>query len=76
MSFLRRFFTRVSPELARKMESESRRWMMQCQSCGHEVSVWDAGGIRYKARGTVRRLARCSRCNKLGMMRIYLRDDA
>ncbi len=45
--------------------------MMQCPDCGHERSVWDAGGIRYKASGTVRRLGRCPNCQQLRMLRVY-----
>ena len=76
MSLLRKLIKTVSPSLAAKVEADSRRWMMQCPSCGHEKSVWDAGGIRYKARGTVRRLGRCSNCQQLRMLRIYRSDDS
>ena len=69
---IRRFITRFFPGLAARMEQDSRKWMVQCPKCGHEISVWDAGGIRYRARGTVRRLGRCSQCQKLRMLRIYL----
>lgn len=71
---LRKLITRISPRLASRIESESRRWMMQCPACGHEVSVWDSGGIRYKASGTVWRLGRCVRCRKLRMLRVYRRE--
>ena len=43
------------------IEAESRRWVMRCP-CGHQVSVWDAGGVRFKAAGRPRRLARCPHC--------------
>jgi hypothetical protein len=75
LGLLRKLITRASPALAARMESESRTWMMQCPTCGHERSVWDAGGIRYKASGTVWRLGRCSNCQKLGMLRIYRHED-
>ena len=65
----------LSPALLAKVEAESRRWMMQCPRCGHETSVWDAGGIRYKARGPVWRLGRCAGCGRLGMLRVYLPDQ-
>lgn len=73
---LRKLINMISPELASRMEAESRKWMMQCPKCGHEVSVWDSGGIRYRASGTVWRLGRCSKCSKLRMLRIYFREDS
>ena len=72
---LRKLITRISPTLASRMEAESRKWMMQCQKCGHERSVWEAGGIRYKASGTVWRLGRCPQCLRMGMLRVYLCDE-
>lgn len=71
---LRKLIAKLSPKLAASIEAESRQWMMQCPKCGHEVSVWDGGGIRYKASGTVRRLGRCARCDKVRMLRIYFRE--
>lgn len=47
--------------LAEAIESESRHWMLVCP-CGREVSVWDSGGVRYKARGTPSVRARCPKC--------------
>jgi len=67
----RAFIIKIFPKLASRMEEESRQWMIQCQKCNYEISVWDAGGIRYKAWGTVRRLGKCSRCGKTSMLRIY-----
>ena len=72
----RSLFARLSPSLFRKIEAESRRWMMQCQRCHYEISVWDYGGMRYKALGPVWRFGRCANCRRLGMMRVYLRPDA
>lgn len=44
------------------MERESRAWMMRCEACGFEKSVWDFGGIRWKAAGAPRRRAWCENC--------------
>jgi hypothetical protein len=46
---------------AQAIEAESRAWRMHCP-CGHSVSVWEAGGIRYKAAGNPRKLRRCPEC--------------
>jgi hypothetical protein len=54
MRRLRRAFLKIMPQRwATAMEAESRRWMMQCP-CGFEISIWDAGGLRYKATGRKR----------------------
>jgi transposase-like protein len=51
----------VPKKWAASLEAESRSWMIRCP-CGHEQSVWDAGGIRWKAAGKPRWLHRCPRC--------------
>lgn len=55
------------------MEAESRAWMVRCPHCGFERSVWDAGGIRYKAAGTSRQYRRCTSCGKRGWHKICWR---
>ena len=55
------------------MEAESRAWMVQCPHCGFERSVWETGGIRYKAAGTSRKYMRCPNCGKRGWNRIYFK---
>ncbi|MBL9179556.1 MAG: hypothetical protein JNM65_15945 [Verrucomicrobiaceae bacterium] len=66
MSALQRFFIRVLPSAwTRSMEAESRQWIARCE-CGHGQSVWDMGGIRWKARGTPGCWMRCPACGKTG----------
>ncbi len=55
---------------AQPMETESREWMTRC-SCGQEQSVWDAGGIRWKAKGTPKRLMNCPACGTQSMQTLY-----
>jgi len=57
-------------ETPNSIESESRSWVLRCK-CGHETSVWDMGGIRWKACGRPYRLCRCGRCRKLVWGRLY-----
>ena len=65
MSFFQKLLRALLPkDSVDGMERESRAWMMRCPSCGHEISVWDAGGIRFGASGKPRRLMRCSQCGK------------
>lgn len=42
-------------------EAESRRWMIRCK-CGAGQSVWDAGGVRWKASGRTWAFRRCPTC--------------
>lgn len=64
MSRIQRFFTAVFPaSWARSMEEHSRQWMMRC-GCGFERSIWEMGGIRWKARGTQRNYMRCTACGE------------
>jgi len=68
---LRQLIQRFSPTLMSKIRTESQRWFMQCQRCGFEISVWAAGGMRYKALGSVYRFGRCNACNHIGWLRVY-----
>jgi hypothetical protein len=63
-----------SPATAARMEADSRMWMMQCQKCGYERSIWEIGGIRYKAIGNPRTLKRCPNCGKINWHKIYRRE--
>lgn len=56
---------------AESMEKESREWMMRCENCGFEKSVWDFGGIRWKAAGNPRRKVFCESCKKLSWHPTY-----
>jgi hypothetical protein len=65
----------MSEERFARMEAESRDWYWTCSSCGHEFSVWDAGGIRYRARGNPTRLVRCPMCETAAMLRLKRRSE-
>ena len=63
-TFVQRFLTRVLPRAwADDMQSESRSWIVRC-ACGLERSVWEIGGIRWKAKGNPRRLMNCPNCGQ------------
>jgi len=71
MTFLQRLFTAILPnKWTESMESESRDWMLQCP-CGHETSVWEAGGIRYKAAGNPKVRRHCPECGRRTWHRVY-----
>ncbi|MEQ8411031.1 MAG: hypothetical protein RIC51_01770 [Erythrobacter sp.] len=49
------------------VERESRQWMVECGHCHQAESVWNLGGIRYKAAGTKRTRSRCRACGHVSM---------
>lgn len=62
---------------AKSMETESRRWMLHCPNCDAEQSIWDLGGIRWKARSIGKAIYKtCPICYQRGWMKMLYRDDA
>jgi hypothetical protein len=53
-----------------EMMKESKQWKFKC-SCGQVSSIWDIGGIRYKAGGDSTKAIRCPYCKKIGMQKLY-----
>jgi transposase-like protein len=48
-------------------EAESKLWMAECPNCHAKTSIWDLGGIRYKAAGDGSwAVYRCTHCGKSG----------
>ena len=67
LSGIQKFLQMILPkEWSADMEAESRGWKLRCPSCGLECSIWDLGGVRWKAEGNPRRLARCRNCGRKG----------
>ena len=64
LSWIQRFFVAIFPRSwAESMEADSRRWMMRCQ-CGFAQSIWELGGIRWKATGNPRSFRKCPQCGQ------------
>jgi len=71
MTFIQQFFTKVLPKAwAEDMRAESLTWMMRCP-CTNERSIWESGGVRWKAKGTSRRYSFCPKCEKHTWHTIY-----
>lgn len=60
----------LCPKWQTSIESESRDWVMRCP-CGAETSVWEMGGIRYKAAGNPLRNGRCGTCGNVFVGQVY-----
>ena len=69
------FLRLLGPEGAAAAEAESRAWLVTCPNCGFSRSVWEMGGIRYKAAGTARRLLSCPNCGQRGWHQVHKGPD-
>lgn len=64
MSLVQRFMLAILPKSwGESMRAESQAWQIRCCGCGKSRSVWDCGGIRWKASSIGKRtVVRCSKC--------------
>ncbi|MEO8392938.1 MAG: hypothetical protein ABI700_08090 [Chloroflexota bacterium] len=77
MNRVQRLFTSIVPKgWAESMEAESRMWMMKCPNCAFEQSIWDMGGIRWKAYGNSKNLIRCPNCGKRSWHTLYKKSQS
>jgi RNase P subunit RPR2 len=74
---LRDIILRFMPKpMKTEAEDESRHWVTTCPRCQQPFSVWDTGGVRYKATGGVRiTLVRCPHCGKNSFVRFERKTD-
>lgn len=71
MSLTQKLFSLLLPKRwMAAMEADSRAWMVQC-SCGFTRSVWELGGIRFKATGQPRWYLRCPQCGQRSWHKVY-----
>lgn len=62
LSFTQKLFAAILPRRRfEALEADSRLWLARC-SCGLARSVWELGGIRYKAAGEPRWFMKCPQC--------------
>lgn len=73
MPLMRSAILSVMPKRWRAaLEAESRRWQTLCPNCQHQSTIWDLGGLRYKARDDGRLGIWCPKCGKLGQHQVKL----
>lgn len=65
-----KFFS--SPKKFKEIEEESRRWIFTCSFCDEESNIWEAGGVRYEAKGEPTIGVRCPKCGKAGRQKLHL----
>lgn len=61
---------RLPRRLVESIEFDSRRWIFDCPTCHERSSVWDLGGVRWKAAGRPRRRICCPRCGDRSIVEI------
>ncbi len=67
MTTIQKFFMKVLPaKWAESMRAESEAWKIRCCTCNATKSVWDAGGIRWKAASVGKRvMIVCTQCKAM-----------
>jgi uncharacterized C2H2 Zn-finger protein len=77
MSFIQNFVTTVLPKAwSQAIQHESQNWLLRCPACDSTRSVWDLGGIRFKAASINKKIyARCPHCSKTSMMPLEYRES-
>jgi len=63
-----KFFS--SAKTFEKMKQDSSQWGFTCSTCNERTSIWEIGGIRYKAKGNPRTRIRCPKCETISIQRI------
>jgi hypothetical protein len=75
MTTFQRFFLAIMPRrIDQAMEKDSRLWKLRCLTCRSEISIWDAGGIRYRAAGRSWTLRRCRACGRITCHDVYKKN--
>lgn len=77
MTGFQQFLMTVLPRAwADDLRAESESWRIRCLGCGASKSVWEAGGVRWKARSQGKRtLVRCSHCGGMRMAAVERGQD-
>ncbi|KQC14293.1 MAG: hypothetical protein APR63_14685 [Desulfuromonas sp. SDB] len=70
MSFIQKMITAILFPFAESIQKESREWKVTCE-CGYSKSIWEYGGIRWKAKGEPKKLIKCPACGKMTWHRIH-----
>jgi hypothetical protein len=76
MSFIQKLLTAIVPRRwADGMKAESRSWILRCDVCDLERSIWEMGGVRWKAAGRPSRRVHCPQCGQNTWHTLYRRQD-
>ncbi len=73
MSLIQTLAARLPARWFSTVKEESEGWKTECPNCGHQRSVWDWGGIRWKAKGSPRWRLTCTSCGHPGWHKVEWR---
>ena len=69
MTLIQRLIARLPKTWYDAIRTESEEWIFTCPECGLARSVWDIGGVRYKAVSAGKRsLVWCPQCQQMRWM--------
>jgi uncharacterized C2H2 Zn-finger protein len=70
MTLIQKFVLNVLPKRwSAAIQAESESWLLRCPACGHVQSVWQLGGVRFKAASVGKRVGViCLQCHTFQMM--------
>ncbi len=75
-SFIQKLFKALLPQTTfADMEKESRVWMIQCEKCKYEKSIWEMGGVRWKAAGNPKKYRMCAICGERNWHTVYKKTE-
>ena len=77
MSVIQQFVTTILPKSwSDAIQQESQNWTLRCPACNSLHSIWDLGGIRFKAASTNKKIrARCPQCSNISMMPLEYKES-
>lgn len=52
------------------IKKESNQWKFTCEACNKRSSIWEAGGIRYKAKGEPKMRIKCPKCGEKSVCKV------
>ena len=50
--------------------ASSKEWRVDFKGCPHHSTIWNIGGLRWKARGSFTTVARCPTCGKVSKAQV------
>jgi translation initiation factor 2 beta subunit (eIF-2beta)/eIF-5 len=73
MTFIQKLVTFLLPkQWSAAIQAESDSWLLTCSVCGSVRSVWEVGGIRFKAASVGKRtMIWCAQCGQLRPMSMH-----
>lgn len=76
MTLIQKMIARLPQSWYEAIRSESESWIFTCPECGVARSVWEIGGVRYKAVSVGKRsLVWCLQCKQMRMMPLKRRAE-